>query len=31
MVFLDASALAKAYLDEEGTHNVEGVLDRSAG
>jgi predicted nucleic acid-binding protein len=31
MVFLDASALAKAYLDEEGTRNVEGVLGRSPG
>lgn len=31
MVFLDASALAKAYLDEDGTRNIEGVLDRSAG
>ena len=31
MVFLDSSALAKAYLDEEGTGNVEGVLHRSVG
>jgi predicted nucleic acid-binding protein len=31
MLFLDASALAKAYLDEEGTRNIEGVLERSAG
>jgi predicted nucleic acid-binding protein len=31
MVFLDASALAKAYLDEDGTRNMEGVLERSAG
>jgi predicted nucleic acid-binding protein len=31
MLFLDASALAKAYLDEEGTRNIEGVLNRAAG
>lgn len=31
MVFLDASALAKAYLDEEGSTNVQGVLDRQDG
>lgn len=31
MLFLDASALAKAYLDEDGTRNIEGVLERSAG
>jgi predicted nucleic acid-binding protein len=28
LVFLDASALAKAYLDEEWTTNIQGVLDR---
>lgn len=28
MVFLDASALAKAYLDEEGTSSVLGVIER---
>jgi predicted nucleic acid-binding protein len=26
--FLDASALAKAYLDEEGTTNIQGVISR---
>ncbi|MBB4634435.1 type II toxin-antitoxin system VapC family toxin [Longimicrobium terrae] len=28
MIFLDASALAKAYLDEEGTSSVLGVMER---
>lgn len=28
MVFLDASALAKVYLDEPGTGSMRGVLDR---
>ena len=31
MVFLDASALAKAYLDEEGSTNIQGVLAREDG
>lgn len=31
MVFLDASALAKAYLEEEGTSNVQGVMHRAGG
>jgi predicted nucleic acid-binding protein len=31
LVFLDASALAKAYLEEEGSTNVQGVLDRQDG
>jgi predicted nucleic acid-binding protein len=31
LVFLDASALAKAYLTEEGSTNVRGVLDRQEG
>lgn len=31
MVFLDASALAKAYLDEEGSSNIEGVMERAGG
>lgn len=29
MVFLDASALAKAYLQEEGSGNIEGVMERA--
>jgi predicted nucleic acid-binding protein len=31
LYFLDASALAKAYLSEGGTQNVKGVLDFEAG
>ncbi len=31
VVFLDASALAKAYLDEDGTTNVQGVIQRQGG
>lgn len=31
MVFLDASALAKAYLEEDGTSNVQGVIHRASG
>jgi predicted nucleic acid-binding protein len=31
MVFLDSSALVKAYLDEEGTGVVIGTFDRMAG
>lgn len=30
-MFLDASALAKAYLDEEGSSNIEGVMERAGG
>lgn len=30
-MFLDASALAKAYLEEEGSSNIEGVLERADG
>jgi predicted nucleic acid-binding protein len=29
--FLDAGALAKAYLDEDGTSNIQGVIDRQSG
>lgn len=31
LVFLDASALAKAYLQEDGSSNVQGVIDRADG
>lgn len=31
MIFVDSSALAKAYLDEEGSGVVRGALDRLAG
>lgn len=31
MIFLDSSALAKAYLDEEGTGVVQGVIERLSG
>jgi predicted nucleic acid-binding protein len=31
VVFLDASALVKAYITEEGSTNVQGVLDRQDG
>ena len=31
MLFLDASALAKAYIDEEGDANVRGLLRRAGG
>lgn len=31
LIFLDASALAKAYLDEEGTTNDQGVIHRQGG
>ena len=31
MIFLDSSALAKAYIDEEGDGNVRGLLRRAGG
>jgi predicted nucleic acid-binding protein len=31
MYFLDASALVKAYLEEEGTSNIQGVINRETG
>jgi predicted nucleic acid-binding protein len=31
VLFLDASALAKAYIDEEGDQNVRGLLRRAGG